>query len=272
MSLKYSSKQFYNPKPFCESFKNWNGNPLNLFEQMDAEEFFNLLMDRLKNKLKDTSQKYLIKNHFDGILSNELICKGCPHYSEREESFLTVSLQVKNKNSIQKSLESFIEGEMLEGENAYHCEKCDKKVTTLKRICFKKLPNHLILVLKRFEYDFDYDRRVKINDYCEFPTKLNMENYTQQGLRKNEKEKINNRREDLLNESKDFPSEYFEYELKGIVIHIGIAESGHYYSLINERENSDNSEKWYEFNDSNVTFFDSNELPNETYGGINEEK
>ena len=66
-------------------------------------------------------------------MSNELICKGCPHYSEREEPFLAISLTVKNKKNITESLKSFIEGEMLEGENAYFCEKCDKKVSTLKR-------------------------------------------------------------------------------------------------------------------------------------------
>lgn len=88
-------------------------------------------------------------------MSNELICKGCPHYSEREELFLAVSLQVKNKKNINESLASFIEGEMLEGDNAYQCDKCDKKVPTLKRTCIKKLPNILILVLKRFEFDFD---------------------------------------------------------------------------------------------------------------------
>jgi ubiquitin carboxyl-terminal hydrolase 9/24 len=54
-----------------------------------------------------------------------------------------------------ESLESFVEGEMLEGNNAYHCEKCDKKVSTLKRVCIKRLPRYMILVLKRFEFDFD---------------------------------------------------------------------------------------------------------------------
>lgn len=44
---------------------------------------------------------------------------------------------------------------MLEGDNAYHCEKCNKKVTALKRTCLKQLPNHMILVLKRFEFNYD---------------------------------------------------------------------------------------------------------------------
>ena len=44
---------------------------------------------------------------------------------------------------------------MLDGDNAYHCEKCNKRVPAVKRMCIKRLPNHLILVLKRFEFDYD---------------------------------------------------------------------------------------------------------------------
>ena len=76
---------------------------------------------------------------------------------------------------------------MLEGENAYLCEKCDKKVDALKRTSIKKLPRYLIVALKRFEFDFDRMIRVKVNDYCEFPMELNMEPYTQEGLARREK-------------------------------------------------------------------------------------
>lgn len=122
---------------------------------MDVDEFFNMLMDRIENQVKGSNNRNFIKKHFGGVISNEIICKGCPHYSEREEPFLAVSLQVKNKKDIQQSLTSLIQGEMLDGDNSYHCEKCNKKVPAQKRMCFKKLPNHLILVLKRFEFDFD---------------------------------------------------------------------------------------------------------------------
>lgn len=47
------------------------------------------------------------------------------------------------------------EGEMLEGENAYYCEKCEKRVTTLMRVCIKTLPNVLVTVLKRFEFNYE---------------------------------------------------------------------------------------------------------------------
>jgi len=67
---------------------------------------------------------------------------------------------------------------MLEGDNAYHCNECNKKVNTLRRTCLKKLPNHLMMIMKRFEFDFDTMAKLKVNDYCEFPTKLNLEPFT----------------------------------------------------------------------------------------------
>lgn len=76
---------------------------------------------------------------------------------------------------------------MLEGDNAYLCEKCDKKVDTLKRTCVKKLPKHLIVALRRFEFDYDKMIRVKVNDYCEFPMEFSLEPYTQEGLTRREK-------------------------------------------------------------------------------------
>ena len=44
---------------------------------------------------------------------------------------------------------------MMDGDNCVHCEKCDKKVPTQRRQCIKRLPKNLILVLKRFEFDFE---------------------------------------------------------------------------------------------------------------------
>ena len=73
---------------------------------------------------------------------------------------------------------------MLEGDNAYFCEKCEKKVNTLKRCCIKRMPNILNLVLNRFEFDFDTMQKIKVNDYCEFPLELDMSPYSQHELAK----------------------------------------------------------------------------------------
>jgi ubiquitin carboxyl-terminal hydrolase 9/24 len=40
-----------------------------------------------------------------------------------------------------------------------------------------------MIVLKRFEFDFDSMEKIKLNDYCEFPLNLDMKPYTKEFLR-----------------------------------------------------------------------------------------
>lgn len=111
--------------------------------------------------------------------------------------------------------------------------------------------------------------RVKVNDYCEFPMDINMEPFTQEGMARNDlkKEKEAALAEGLAFDKEipelEFPPEYYEYQLKGVVIHTGTAESGHYYTFIQDRETG----QWYEFNDTLVREFDPAELPAEAFGG-----
>jgi ubiquitin carboxyl-terminal hydrolase 9/24 len=103
-------------------------------------------MDRIIIATKDSPQANTIKFHFGGKYAREIISNGCPHKHEIEEDFLSVGVLVKNQKSIQQGLLAFVQGEMLEGDNAYLCEKCDKKVDIMmKRTCIKKLPRYLIL-------------------------------------------------------------------------------------------------------------------------------
>lgn len=78
-SLKRSQKQYYDPRSFCLAFKDYEGKPINVIEQMDVDEFFNNLLDKLEPYLKGTKNEGIIKRNFGGMLSNQLICKGCPH-------------------------------------------------------------------------------------------------------------------------------------------------------------------------------------------------
>ena len=279
-ALNQSVKQSYNPKIFCHAFKDWDGKSINVMEQMDVDEFFNLFLDKIETVIKGTPQAKTIAHHFGGVYANQLICKDCPHSSIRDEPFLAINLQIKNKKSLQQCMESFVEGEMLQGNNAYHCEKCDKKVTTLKRVCIKKLPRYLIFVLKRFDINYDTMQKYKVNDFCEFPMKLNMENYSMEGLAKKDKEKekekamkegreVEEENSVPVQPSKQYPQEYYDYKLTGIVIHMGTAEGGHYYSLIMDREKSNMPEKerWFEFNDSKVESYDPDEIKNDAFGG-----
>jgi hypothetical protein len=197
---------------------------------------------------------------------------GCPHRSTREEPYLALSLEIKNKTNIIEALDLFIQGEMLEGDNAYYCERCDKKVDTLKRGCIKKLPNSLIISLKRFEFDLETLSRYKLNSYCEFYDDLDMRDYCQETLAKKELLKVMKDEKlsyEMLSDDQkaifdyNLPDNYYKYKLKGVVVHYGTADGGHYYSYIKER----GSDKWYEFNDTNVREYDPADLPEDTFGG-----
>lgn len=61
--------------------------------------------------------------------------------------------------------------------------------------------------------------RIKINDYFEFPLEIDMFKWTR----------------DNIVEAKDIQdhSDYM-YQLKGVVVHTGSAEGGHYYSFIRD--------------------------------------
>lgn len=54
-------------------------------------------------------------------------------------------------------------------------------------------------------------------------------------------------------EKEGMPEEYYLYHLAGVVVHMGTANSGHYYSYIRPR---DGGGEWLEFNDTIVSTFD----------------
>ena len=61
------------------------------------------------------------------------------------------------------------------------------------------------------------------------------------------------------------PENYYKYKLKGIVVHYGTADQGHYYTFIQGRDKKDQG--WLEFNDTLVSEFDPSQIPDEAYGG-----
>lgn len=57
------------------------------------------------------------------------------------------------------------------------------------------------------------------------------------------------------------------FELVGVLVHAGTAESGHYYSYIRERPTSRENENWFEFNDDTVTPWNPSRMEASCYGG-----
>lgn len=69
----------------------------------------------------------------------------------------------------------------------------------------------------------------------------------------------------------------FEYKLAGVVLHMGVAEAGHYLSYINIHRNrkeetnpewlKTEDERWMEFNDSHVCNYNFKNLEEDCFGG-----
>jgi ubiquitin C-terminal hydrolase len=54
----------------------------------------------------------------------------------REEDFTLLSVDIRHSQNLKESLEQYVIGELLDGPNAYFCEKCNKKVNKSFYILF----------------------------------------------------------------------------------------------------------------------------------------
>ena len=71
--------------------------------------------------------------------NNFIIAKYFALRYQREEAFTTLNVDIRNHTNLFESLEQYVKGDLLEGENAYHCEKCNKKVGFLYQISCPRL-------------------------------------------------------------------------------------------------------------------------------------
>src|SRR5208282_1583561 len=128
----------------------------------------------------------------------------------------------------------------MQGDNKYSCTGCGRHVEAVKRACLKDVPDHLIFNLKRFDFDITTMTRCKINDEFQFPDFVDMAPYTAKHL-----------------SNPDQHVDQDVFELVGVLVHSGTAESGHYYSYIRERPSSRPAkDSWVQFNDTEVNTFD----------------
>ena len=126
-----------------------------LIPSQDAYEFVTRLQDFVDQHLRASGHEAAIQSVVGGTFAQQIICRDprTDYRSEREEDFYQISVDVKGKGTLEQSLESYVRGELMEGENAYFCESIGQKVTALRRCCIKQLPQMLMIHLKRFEFD-----------------------------------------------------------------------------------------------------------------------
>lgn len=249
--MQNSYRKSADPRDFAACVKAPEGTPIDINIQMDADEFYNLLFDQWESQMLAPDIKNKFRSFYGGHTINQIKSKECEHVSERVESFFVVQCDVQGKQNLNESLQSFVEGDVMEGDNKYKCESCGGRfVDAVKRTCLKDIPDNLIFHLKRFDFDLVELRRAKINDQFEFPTELDVSQFQIDYLSDPSKP----RQEDI-------------FELVGVLVHQGTSENGHYYSYIRERPSSKEGTPWVEFNDRDVDAFDFNSIGYQAYGG-----
>ncbi|ORX87736.1 cysteine proteinase [Basidiobolus meristosporus CBS 931.73] len=238
-------------------------------EQQDAQEFLAFLLDGLHEDLnlivtkpatsdedddeylerlpeEEASalawEKYLLRNSsiivglFQGQFRSRLQCTHCQHTSTTYNAFMYLSLPIpKNADTVtlHQCLDEFVREEILDGDDAWFCSKCKEHRKATKRLTIAKLPDVLLIHIKRFSFNGPF--RDKLNNMVTYPLRnLDLSQY-------------------LLPSASRSSS---RYDLYGVSNHTGGLNGGHYTAHIKNGYRN----QWQYFDDSRVSACDESKV------------
>ena len=207
--------------------------------QHDAHEFMRFLLNKLHEEINRASEegrkspadnetlgeacaRYLtwedsrISQLFSGMLRSQVCCSVCNNQSTAYIPFMDIALPILKRQkrpyylyfsssypSIRLSdcFKTFTTRETLNGKERPYCNKCKNLTKSTKQVSLAKLPEFLVIHLKRFSY---YPKRSKLSTHVEFDDTWSL---------------------------KDFANNTHTYSLYGIVSHSGSICGGHYIAF-----------------------------------------
>jgi len=197
---------------------NISGNAENTVDEM-ALKCFEMIK---KMYAKEYSE---IWNMFYGIHVSQIISLDDGEVlSGTPEPYFMINLSIPSNNkspSLMDCFDLYVEGELMNDENAWFNDKTQQKQNVQKKISYWSLPTILVIDIKRFN---SQNRKNQI--LVTFPLEnLDLSKYVI-GYKKNT----------------------YVYDLYGICNHSGGVQGGHYTAYVKNANG-----KWYEFNDTFVT-------------------
>jgi ubiquitin carboxyl-terminal hydrolase 8 len=224
------------------------------YSQNDAQEFFLFLIDCFHNSLareinitisgkpeNETDETaiqcfQMIKNMYSKEYSEIWNLFYAVHVSEirdlatnnrikiTPEPYFVINLPLPPNNkspSLIDCFDHYVEGEVLEGDNAWYNDSTKEKIDIRKKIQFWSFPNILTIALKRYNaHNFQKNQQL-----VTFP----LENL------------------DLSPYVIGYKKETYVYDLYGVCNHSGGVLGGHYTAFVKNANG-----KWYHFNDTTV--------------------
>ena len=250
------------------------------YQQHDAQEFLLFFLDALHDDLNRVSRavpfeelkdipgesplaksqrcwdNYIERNDshvvdtFCGQLHSEIICQECGKRSDVFEPFMDLSTPIPEASgsemvSVQDCLDAYTKTEVLSGLEAVYCSQCKDHCDSMKTIRVHRLPEVLVIHLKRFS------SHRKLAKAVDIPIdSLDMRPY--------------------LSESSPHGGEVLQtptkacqdretYKLVGAVNHMGSFHGGHYTADCLHSP----SQEWLKLNDSIVTSIQPDQINNE---------
>ncbi|KAF2626733.1 cysteine proteinase [Macroventuria anomochaeta] len=212
-----------------------------IFEQQDVQELSRVLMDNLDAKMKGSVAEGALERMFVGKMKTYISCINVDYESSRIEDYWDIQLNVSGNKNLDDSFKDYVQVETMDGENKYFAEGFGLQ-DARKGVIFESFPPVLHLQLKRFEYDFQRDAMMKVNDRYEFPEVWDASPYLSPGADR---------------------SEPYVYRLHSVLVHSGDLNAGHYYAFIKPTKDG----HYYKFDDDRVTRATKREALEENFGG-----
>ena len=247
------------PHEFRQAVTSWARSFSN-YHQHDAQEFLRFLLDGLHEELnrvqspppyqelKDIvgetaraqAQRWsryheernssVITDIFGGMLQSDRTCRVCGTVSRSFDPFLDLSVPIKKTGSrctLADCFALFTATETLAGSERAHCSQCKKATDSTIRLCVYKLPQVLVVHLKRFSGSSE-GFRSKITDDVHFAETFDMSPFVSR---------------DALT------AQAPQYTLTGFINHTGYSGGGHYTAIVR----SPTTKEWCDYNDSHVS-------------------
>ena len=284
------------------------GGYLNPMKQMDVAEFLSCFFAQLGSSSSTPNPLLNIRQIVCGEIHNTLratadsiIEESAPLSVRSKEQFFYLSVtvgatrapvpvadaspqpkQMIHINTLKDALKDFTKDEEVPAMWSINGIRQLLPSTNTSTLSAVSLPPHLFIHLKRFRFDYNLMQQVKVDSTFKFPLDLDLWEYTSEGRQEQEMDRLWERN---MREGNDFVDEECDislkgdckYRLGGVIVHVGTAMHGHYFTLVKERElqstQNQNQRKrtdhcrWLKMNDEEVTEFDMDDLESETFGG-----